>query len=136
MSAAPAPCFSTLLSGQPIFMSTPSKPSFTASAAAFSIISGFEVKNCATIGRSSSEYTKSSRSFFFPFSGAKTRPSAETNSVHITSGFPYFAMIRRKAASVTSASGAKARIGFCSVCQKFFIRMSLTFFDKNEQVVL
>ena len=56
------------------------------------------------------------------------RPSAETNSVQNTSGPPpaspcreYFTMMRRKAASVTSAIGARTKKGLGSFCQKFFI---------------
>ena len=120
ISEAPAPCFSTLLSGQPMFISTPSKPSFAISSAAPFICSGEEVKNCATIGRSASLYSRSFKSFFLPASGARAKPSAETNSVHITLGFPYLAIMRRNATSVTSAIGAKTIIGRSSFCQKLF----------------
>ena len=54
-----------------------------------------------------------------PSGVARIRPSAATNSVHITSGFPYFAIIRRKAASVTSAIGATTKNGAGSFSQKF-----------------
>src|SRR5256885_12948110 len=40
------------------------------------------------------------------------------NSVHCTSGLPYRAAIKRKAASVTPSMGARPIIGCGSVCQK------------------
>ena len=45
IKAAHAPCFSIFRSGHPIFISTPSKPISSAKRAAFSIRSGFDVKN-------------------------------------------------------------------------------------------
>src|SRR3989344_7322992 len=141
ISAAPAPCFSIVRSGHPILISTPSNPNARASAAARRIISGCAVKNWATIGRSLSVNERSRRSASLP---PKNKPSAETNSVHITSGpptrntsagklaldqspiscpphFEYFAIKRRNGASVTSAMGAKTKNGLCSVSQKPFI---------------
>ena len=109
-----------------MLISMPSNLSSRASSAAFRICSGEEVKNCATIGRSASEYFKSIRSFALPSSGARARPSAETNSVNMTSGLPYLAIIARNAASVTSAMGARTNIPrpardkwAFNCCQKF-----------------
>ena len=56
------------------------------------------------------ENFKSMRSFSLPF--AEHNPSAETNSVKNTEGFPCFANISLKAKSVTSAMGARIRMGF------------------------
>ena len=130
MSAAPQPLFSTARSGQPILISTPSNPMSAIILAAFSICSGTDVKSCATIGRSFSPYKNFFSNFFFPSGGASTNPSAEVNSVNITSGpprqpgrgtFPSRAMSARNAASVTSSSGANAKKGFGSFRQKSFI---------------
>src|SRR3989338_2400204 len=117
--AAPAYCFSIDLSGQPIFISIPSKPNSLQSADAFLILSGFDPNICATIGRSFSEYFKSIKSFSRAIGCAK--PSADTNSVKKISGLPYLAMICLKTQSVTSAIGARHKIGFLSFFQKFFI---------------
>ncbi len=113
--AAPAPCFSIDLSGQPILISIPSKPNSTTSLAASLIFTGLDENNCATIGLWLSVYSKSLTRIFLP---AEHSPSAETNSVQNTSGFPCSAMIRRKAASVTSAIGANTKNGFSSFFQK------------------
>src|SRR3990167_5598472 len=67
------------------------------------------------MGRSISEYIKSTRSLSRP---GDCRPSHATNSVHITSGLPYLAMMRRKAASVTLAMGARPYMGSLSCFQK------------------
>src|SRR3989344_1357396 len=120
---APAPCFSTLLSGQPMLMSMPSKSNSAARTAAAFMCSGAAVKNCATTGRSASVYLRSSINLRFPSVPARARPSAETNSVHMTSGLPYLAMTRRYAASVTFAIGASAKMGFSSFSQKLFINL-------------
>ena len=80
------------------------------------------------MGRSISEYSKFFKSFFLLSLGANTKPSADVNSVNMTNEwrgapsppFECFAMIKRKAASVTSAMGAKASIGFFNSSQKFF----------------
>ena len=127
--AAPAPCFSILLSGQPIFISMPSKPRSAHNLAAPRIFSIFDEKICATIGLSFWLYSKS---FFKTSLPALIKPSAETNSVHNTSGLPYLAIICLKAGSVTSAMGASAKKGalllpcfFCAsslnFCQKFIL---------------
>ncbi len=106
--AAPAPCFSIVRSGHPMLISMPSKPSFSQSAAASRILSGCDEKSCATIGRSARENSRSRSKTFRP---TEQRPSAETNSVQNTSGLPDEAMSRRKAASVTSAIGARTKNG-------------------------
>ena len=63
---------------------------------------------------------------FFLASGCAS-PSAETNSVQKISGLPYLAIIRRNTQSVTSAMGAKQKIGFFDSFQKFFILGSYEF---------
>src|SRR5690606_28411916 len=76
----------------------------------------------------SSVYMRSAISFSFPSGVARISPSADTNSVHITSGPPtvpslrvcaeYFAIMRRKGASVTSAMGASTTMGLGRLFQK------------------
>ncbi len=116
--AAPAPCFSIERSGQPILISIPSKPSEATNFDASRIFSGCAEKSCATIGRSASVYSKSLCNTSRPLLAS---PSAETNSVHVTSGLPYFAITRRKAGSVTSAIGASAKKGFGNFSQKLLV---------------
>src|SRR3989338_2701650 len=118
IKAAPARCFSTDLSGQPILISRPSNFNFLQRVEAFLIFSGFDPNICAIIGLSFSPYLRLIKSLFLPI---EHRPSAETNSVQKTSGWPYLAMICRKAQSVTSAIGAKQKIGFLILSQKFRI---------------
>src|SRR3990167_10740073 len=127
--AAPPPCFSIDLSGQPIFISIPSKPSFRQSLAALFIFSAFEPNICATIGCSLLENFKSIKSFSLALGHA--RPSAETNSVQNISGLSHLAMTRLKAQSVTSAIGARQKIGFLIFSQKFFTII----LDKHNLIV-
>src|SRR3989344_1828445 len=119
--AAPAPCFSTDLSGQPMFISMPSKPRSLHNAAAPFLFSGRPPKIWATIGRSASLYFKSIKSFSRALGWAK--PSAETNSVKKSGGLPYLAFICLKAQSVTSAIGASANMGFFSYLGVIFARL-------------
>src|SRR3989338_484145 len=96
------------------------------------------------MGRSVSENASFARKRFCPASLANTSPSAEVNSVNITSGpparnasagklpleptpisrppyFEYFAINRRNAASVTSSMGARAKNGRGSFVQKLLM---------------
>src|SRR3989344_3697114 len=83
------------------------------------------------MGRSASVNAKSFKSAFFP---SEHSPSHETNSVHITSGFPYLAMMRRNAASVTSAIGANIIIGRFNCFQNpvTIYPYSKRYLNKNE----
>jgi hypothetical protein len=57
----------------------------------------------------------------------------ETNSVKNTSGLPYLAITRRKAASVTSYSGASASL-VCIVCEQLNERQYMFADDDNTSV--
>ena len=108
ISAAPAFWRRTARSGQPMLMSTPSKPSSTASSAQRRNCSGTEPKNCAITGRSHSANSRSTISRGAP---GEHRPATDVNSVYTACGRLHSVTMRRKAVSVAFAIGASRKNG-------------------------
>ncbi len=65
------------------------------------------------MGRSISLYSKSRKTL----SGAQNMPTVVVNSVNMTSGRPYFAVMARQAKSVTPSMGDRAMMGRFGCCQ-------------------